>query len=1549
MKFFKRFLSVLFIHLSCFQLAFAQTIVEAGSRKPAQLVYEVSFEELGKRIEAFKTSIAGREDESHCPNQEASASGEGEAATLSEESHLVDEVWDEMANETAYEEEYNIITGVERDPFYKYLKSLKVNACGQYVYTWDSEAPAEQVEECRPRKIEGFIDRQVKEVMELEKEEKEVPPFKLDNPRVRQFNKEAQFFLQEVRKYLANDEIEESERRRLLVQYLDGVVMPMRDLVVVMRAYTPHEYDGIYFYESLLPDFSASLFPEDDLDNRDLITLGPNPSANPFFLEIEYKRWGKARLRFKRGDVLARDILTILKAPTAKNYVRALKWMTLHMMLQQVFVYDSMLGTQAPVKIPRSCQNHFNADLPEEFTFQYAPGKGREFVDNLLASRGLIFKQGDYKFMEYYMDNIDRDPTKEGYSGLMPFEQYKAAVEGLKDHRSKTLKSDLDDYTYFDQILNLKRDEVMNAFKGRAKKGSGRAAKSKPVTYRAASLMEKILNVPKETDIYSIKLEDGEEFELEPALQNLSVYLAETMQRNGVGHFEDLITGELERKLESTTLQIPFPSLYGSTYWRQWALTQLREWVQKQKENGLGLTAKNILNRSCLQSVRGNTLCRRSRKGVQAEVLLTNLQVYLKELISTDEYVPTRRLEEEKHKANYQVLANLWRYLRDFSSSLPQAKPSERDYLVKQMKAGNPWARIRFSYLVAQEELRAFKSGHMPQFRRHRRLSSKYRQSQCFFSDIESLSKKLKIGAEKLGVDRSLTPHHGNELLEREEKEYLWDEMVSGQDPLFKELDSQRQQEYYRKLEKISYQTLLTKRGVEDFVNQSSHISLRDEAWKEIEQIFEQPEALYGKFFYDLYKLKGKPEEQAEIFQEFSEENGIDNKFMAKMNFLAIDNTVKRTVLSSVVREAAQVRKNRVMAKLKEFCEMEPHDHESLKTLFYATSKSQNKLNELAGAPAIPAEVLEKINSKLNSMSPDEWTDLWLGLGAGLLGVAAMLIGGACTGLSGGLCAPLGIAMMAAGASAMTMQMTLISREFNRKTQADVYEQKVKEMEELGFANVGSSDSVSRSWFWTTLESFFIIPLIGVTARSLKVGSKATYILTAMMMRNTGKVGFKQAWKISSDAGKTIVSEEDVALARLVLGLDRRVAGKMVSNTVTKVKKIQWLFSKGKISADSMAKRIGILVSGVKRSLAKTSNEAVGLTSKVVVKESSEAIDAQTAKMVARYFGHNPRTFQSVMKTYVKKLDKATRVMAKMEGKTKRVGRIPVLGGALDWVRKLRMEQLAKHADNIKRIHRELGELAVQKGSLENYVLRNIDDLTDIFIRIPVRKRELPYMFFLQGGPHVGGLWKGSRVGYVYGLADGLILRKFFNARSRLIYESFKAKARQNLGLTKYVASETTLQSVRAFQESVAEAVEKMGKEGGQKLVKEYQEMEIRLAEKVLKNVDAGLKRKDFIVQIKRTLFKNKAKRLQNVSQLDKETLRRILFAPENDAERALADVVWESVEVDDIFDLREVGDVAYRVVRELSQYENVGEFDKFLNALKVLVIKRDPGVVEIM
>src|SRR5690606_35408241 len=225
-------------------------------------------------------------------------------------------------------------------------------------------------------------------------------------------------------------------------------------------------------------------------------------------------------------------------------------------------------------------------------------------------------------------------------------------------------------------------------------------------------------------------------------------------------------------------------------------------------------------------------------------------------------------------------------------------------------------------------------------------------------------------------LNRPLSPSYGNGVLSNREKEAFWQNVVQTADEGNSQLFSVKAggKDLYTKLQDVSYQTLLNRDSLEEFVD-STHHSLDDKAESQIDEVLESDEAKLGEFFMRLYALRGKPQEQQELFNDFSAAEGIDNAFMAKLNFLSLDNELKRPIYKSMIREAARVRAAEVKTRMEEFCKMEPNKHEDMKALFYATTKAQNQVNALAGLPGVPENVLDKINS----MSDDEWKDLWLG------------------------------------------------------------------------------------------------------------------------------------------------------------------------------------------------------------------------------------------------------------------------------------------------------------------------------------------------------------------------------------------------------------------------------------------------------------------------------------------------------------------------------------------------------------------------------------------
>tara|TARA_Y100000590_G_scaffold459130_1_gene615381 strand:+ start:19867 stop:24648 length:4782 start_codon:yes stop_codon:yes gene_type:complete len=1593
-------------------MAFGETLSKVSSRVPANdFGHEIELEDLNKKMQEFSDQINGKDLKSDCDTEAADALEQAvqeekaqaslerqsqieevEAAVaeggLSEEvaEAVVEELDDSGALKTEIDEE------ALQDEWQKYLTTLKTNACGQYIYTWDPEKPAEEVKECEPKRQKGMIELIAEKTIQDEVDEKPLSLMKRNDPKIRKLHKDAEYMQEEVRKYLVDSKVKLEERQKLLLNYIDQVALSFRDLIVIRRAYVKEEYDGIHFYESLLPDFPQEIYAGSQ-EMMDKLNMGIDPSNRPFHLKVEERKWGRARLRFRRNEVISRDIMTLMKAPTTKNYVRSLKWMTLHMMFSQIFIYDTMIGSQKPISVPKSCQNHLNGDFPEQFNFEFVEGQGDQFVDNLLASHGLIFSNDNYQFLEYYMDSVDKDPTKDGYSGLMPFEQYKYAKMALDEDNK--IRPDLDDVTHFDTAFGIGMSKAMSVFKKGTFTWLG-LKDEKKYTYKGVELFEKIAAKPTQMDVYEVKDEDGELVEINFERQNLSVFLAELMERRNVTHYEDLISDAMKNKLENTQVKIDMPSLYGSSVWRAWALRSLGDWA-------IEANARNIK----ANSVEGKAVCSivdysgGSYSGSFKENACDEktFKSKLDRLVKTlgpysviDTHIPLRRLQEDKIVEIYPELQKIWRKLRDNTSKLTVAKPNEYNFLMNQMAALNPWARVRLSYLLAMEELKNFKSGYEPKYTttsRGRKVYD-YSQNQCFFRNINSISSKMAEAAKEMGIHRPLTPNYANKILDEDEKKYVWqDYLDSANDAnsqLFK-VESNKDKSYYDVLEKISYQTFLTKDEVESFTQSELPFGASRQLKLELSRVYESEEAKVGDFFKGLYDMKGNPEEQAEIFQAFSEDNGIDNEFIAKLNFLALDNSYKRPIYKEMIKEAAVKRKNAVQANLDEFCTLEDDDHARRKTLFYMTSKHQNQLNQMAGLPAVPENVLDEINS----MSPAEWVDLKLGLGAGLLGVAAILIGGLCTGLTGGLCAPLGVGIMAMGATALGMQVNLVSREFDRKKEADVYEAKVKNFERLGYSTTGSSDNVSRGWFWTIFETICIIPLIGVVARTTKVGSKMAYVTSKTFLRNIGRTGFKNAWKTAGKGGQLARQAVDVSYARFVLGFDdiskelsrlgsssteaMRVidefGAKLLNSGVSKAKvadaiadlrKLHYLRNSGKITSAAFSKGFGKIVYGLRAVIKGTGKEAIEYTSKVVVKESTKKINRQTAEVVARYWGNNPKALKYLMSTYSKKLDKAAKFMKLLDdtkpfkikdipllgkipllnkislihlGPTK-FGKVPLLGPAWNAIKKMRYEHLAKYATKIKNLEKGLAGIAKNGGRLDNFIYANIEDLTDVFMKIPMRRREIPYIFLLQGGPHVGGIMKGARIPIIYGFSDGIMMRKFFNARGRLVYESMKAQARTTLGISKNVAAETTFGAFAHFQQAVANAAEDIGQEKGTQLIKRYGDLEEKIAEKFAKRLASSGKEAKFKMQGETII-------------LTPENFKKVLFHPETLGEKAVAESIWSSLDVDDVFDMKEMGDLAHRVMKELSDYKGMDDFDDFLKALKILVIHRDPGVVEIM
>lgn len=1521
----KKFISALIIHLASFQLAFGHVIV----RLPAQVQeYDLSYEALVEELDDYKASMLGKEAETVCADKSMATSAKPEQQNS---------------------EEY-------------FLSRLEKNACSEMAYKFDPKNEGQE-RDCTVESTPGFIDRLAQETMKLEKNEQDVPAFRLDDPKVRELHKKAEYLLGEVRKYIYDNQIEREKRVLLLSRYLDSVALPVRDLIVAKRAYMDElEYDGEYFYKSLLPDFPNDLIRKGENHYLDMLTSGPNPSISPFNLKVMDKGFGTSGFAYIPMDSLSRDIVTLLKAPTNKNYLRALKWMTLQMMVSQSSLYNKIIGDKDEVEIPQSCQSHFNGDLPRSVVMEKNEQTGDQYIEGLLTSNGLVFDGGNYQYLEYFIDNVDKNPMDTGYSGLFPFEDYKIALEGVEGNNwHPSLRPSFDDVSHFEKILQMKLPKAVAAYKSEKRvrdRSQGRRGtwKTKNMTYAGADQFNMIISRPSEMERYEVQDDMGFTYEI----NDVSTFMAEMMVRKGVWDYRDLISDELERELKARQVKIDFPSLYGAHIWRHWSLKLLAQALEEIETTSHYERIKNNVYLNCRTSLTSTGRKKSELCGGSADEVLSNLKKQLKDFKETNEYVPLRRMRELNFESSYPLLSSIWSYLRDRTELLPEANSNEYDLLLDQMEAKNPWASVRLSYLLAKDELLAAKENHIGQRTNTRRGSRLQKGSRCFYSHIDQRVEKLDEAAKKLGIDKTFSLSYSDKLLSSDEKDLLWKQSLEKHADSKSRLFNQKVQgqETYKILEDIGHQTLLTQESVDQYLNSKMPYTLSREENNELTDVLNSEQGQLGEFLFKLFSLKGQPEEQERLYEEFAREKGIYSSRVAKEVFLQVDSQVKRPLMKRAIREAAFSRRESVERRLEEFCELEPTDHERMKTLFYSTTKAQNQINQMAGLNAVPEELLDQIQS----MSPEEWSNMWKGLGAGVLTIGAIVATGICAGLTAGACLVVSPMIVGSAIGALGLQANLVKSEHDLKRQSDSSEKQVQYMEDLGFANQGSSANVSRTWAWTILEGLFMLPIVGIVGRGAKLGLKMSYVSAQHVMRNSSTSTFKQA-------AKNTVSESEVRTARYILGMDEMANQKMLQNlarqgksgeaalrelqeliskkvadpkivntSFEELRKYRQLFSSGQISMDQMIRGMTKSLAPLKKAVKQNSGGLLAREfGEVSVRESESFINKRTAQIVSQYFGKNPAAFQSLLKRYSgSRLDKAAKMMIRVENGSG-IHRVPLLGRAVGAFRKMRHQSLYENAAKIRHLEESVEKIAKNGGDLESFILHNIDDLTDIFSKLPMRKMEAPYLLMIQGAPSLGGRMAGTRT-LPSVFADGIMLRKFFNARSRLVYESYKREAREILSLKARVGSDATYETFKAFQHSVQEASEQMGEANSKSLLGKYNHLEEEITQKVFQNMT--------VMDIKNKSFRYSSG--GQVFDIGPKNLKKILFRPETLKEQALGETLWASVSTDELFGLQAMSDVSHIAVKELSQYETVDQFQKFLNALRVSVLQRNPNKVEV-
>lgn len=1373
------------------------------------------------------------------------------------------------------------------------LNKMKRNACGSYITEtkWHDQPLAQgEAEDCQVEHIDGDIDKFSKQMMAHEEKEQIMGHLNEKDPLLNERFDQARELQQEVEKYIADNDFPISLRQKLFVDYLEKVALPFRDLIIARRAYVKDEMSLNGFYDALLSPIPNALLGESGPDFIKKVQDG----TNSFFMSnslrvIEERYNGKAgsyitgyRIEYDKTKIYYRDLRTLMHAPTKRNYVQALKWMTLGMMASQGLTYNAILGKDHNgYDLPKSCQADDQSDLPKRF-WVADEGMNRaqmldSIVDNLKILPGYEQQYGnrakaiDHTAIDTYLTNTDGNPYENGYAGISPLERYVWADYGLKYQSFGPMGSpEFDDRNNYSSVIQQKMPAIMEIYQQERSTRSRTKPKRKyTLTYKDIDEIQMILKPAKEGMRYEV--DGGQKFVA--SAQHLSEFLADRMQREGVTELKELIE-PIKEKLQSTVIH-KFPGFHGSTVWKQIALKELAQFMHDHRKAKTTSREYRAISRGCQVISSGaqtggyyashatpttSPFC----KG-ESEHLIANIADKLKYFLTQEKYIALKKYEEIGLKNHWQVLSQIWHSLGRYTDSFEAAKEKEYDFLMRSLEAGNNWAMARLGFVYFMEELSDIRAQYDPEYtstRRGRRLNA---NSNCYLRNVSTRISNLNEIGDILKLDKPISRFHGTKVLDRDEKKAIFETVISQFNSaemsmgLFTaEIKSKKA---FQLLNDIGYENLFSKNKVEQFAEENFGEDLSRPAKDEMQGYLGTHQAKISDFFVDILNpekdgrsFDTRLEENEDLFKQFLVTYGDPAAFNSKEALILRDNQMKRIVAKDVIRRAVLAKQQELEEAIDDFCKLDKDNHEQAKTIFYAASQNQVRLNQLLG---LDNGVLQKINENINKLSKEESQDIWIGLGLAGLSMAAILIGSLCTAATGGLCAPIGVAMMSAGVGALYLQYDLFKRELSRKLNANEYESYVKRMEGLGFANTGSSDAVSRSWTWTIIEGLGFIPLFNIVFKSIGAGSKVVAATGRAFFRQLGKQGanwsnLRAAWKMSGRAGSIAYREWDIKIAHALLGLsnvdDAIDGGLEIAERVTKgtkaaqeaadnLKKLKSLHDAGKISLREVMRQVSKQLENLSTAAIKNYDD-VGRLKTFITKVDVRQLNKATAAQMANYWGGKTGEFLSFFKSYWGKWTVSSANAAYRGDKIKyavdmvaKAKRKEFWFGKNWWV-KFRFGHTADVAENMINMRRHLetlestGKLVINGRTvttLEGYFLENIEEVSKVFINMPVRKRELPFMFFWLGGPEVtsptlaritGINWFKSgqslRYGGMHFMGNGIAMKKLINSRAIVLSEIQRNIVNNILRVPQDMAPQLFSYSLTRFSQSmdlVAESI----------------------------------------------------------------------------------------------------------------------------------------------
>lgn len=1370
-----------------------------------------------------------------------------------------------------------------------------------------------------------------------QKKDKKLRPT-VNDPTVREALDRAIQLKAEVEKRLFDKSLSKEARLATLQAFVQDVLFPVRELL--MMTFRQEDvpdllkrinekrkksglgelavFDPIQVYFPRLPDEIAPVGSKQEA----LLSTGVDPRAhmgmriddlgNRENFSDTCRNQRRLSFDFDPITTLSRDIKALSTAVTKENYARGLKLMTLQMMIQQLNLHNANLGIETPIHIPAGCQQAAAGMIPDTLKLRIPDAETRKgALDAMLAANGFIAGTDEYR--DYYLENVPADPEQGGFSGYLPFEHLRSAQRGLSakrptmviadpnampgNERSRQWKDYLepsfDDQTDFEAVFALKRSQALAELS--ANKTS--AEHLKPI-------LEKMLNPTSEPLTHG---EGAARRELH--VEGYSGYIVDKMSAatNAAHEFvgwndKRVVCPAARAELEQNVVNLSLPRLDGPDAARRWGLAEMWRFAHFYKTVNNASLQRELFAGICTDHPEPKPKFCNEAAGTGLNKFLESVDSVLQKYQNEDPYLPKTPFEDETVRAYYPTLVRLWETARNAQtvnkagkrvSLLPAAVQSEWKFLSARMDT-SPWASQRLAYVVAT------KCGDLGQDP----------------ADVKAFEKL----AFKLGLNSPLAPDHGNRILRSEEKMAIWKKIESdfneASGHLFNAVADGSNVDTFDRLEKLHKGAAILSSETA-LANAKKNLGrVPKDVSADILQVAASADAQAGESLARLYAFKNsslpadeKLKAQEDLIVEMSQKfNGLSSSDEAKLKLLDLDTSYKRPVFHQIIKEASLKRRTQLLEQLDKLCVLDPDkDAAEFKLLVRSTIHSQDQVNQLLGLPELP----KSVKTALDTWAKADKDNMKLtGLQMAFFVGAAVLATG-CVAGSGGACLPVAAAVLSAAATGT--QIWIFKNSLGAAGDADENEQFTRAFEDLGYTTSAAvkESREGHGYMMASMDAAFALPLLGATAKSAQMGTRALVESRGGLMRALGILGAANPARVGAN-----VAIDD--LAKTGVGLAEKTSKQSLQSIAHETEIKASMYALGLHSLSDDLRKMG---TQVLPALSREFLEPVNLE-----KLSESDVVKAFAKSVSKHYGNDPASLRKFFESYTgSRLQRIEESLAGYEAKylEENPGLVRSLL-AKTGVPSSRMEKLSLHliyGKKMRGLVQELRTLEASGGNLEEFVAKNSDDIKEILMNLPLRKREIPYHVLMQGSPFSMSTLPGIK--QTLGIVDeALQARKLAVAAENILFEVARKSAYEKLNLKPVVAVQTTYHLMSEFMNLVRADLNKA-------------EEPLAVARVI-----------DFQTQVAGRILEFQKATHPEATIPHGTDLVRILFSPKDVTEEKMAETLWNSTPSVKLFKTEELEVPADVLVRKLSNYSNTDQFENYVTALKVLTVTKRPSVI---